>query len=99
MRSAAAAQLDPRRLPGALRMDLKEIPGRAAELPAEREIVLYCNCPNEASAALAAKSLLQQGLARARPLAGGLDGWQAGGRALGLHAVPVTAERPLESAG
>ena len=48
---------------------------------------------------LAAKSLLQQGLARARPLAGGLDGWQAGGRALGSHAVPVTAERPLESAG
>lgn len=99
VRSAAAAQLDPRRLPGALRIDLKEIAGRAAELPADREIVLYCNCPNEASAALAAKALVQQGLSRARPLAGGLDGWQAGGRAISSHAVPATGERPLQGAG
>jgi len=99
VRPAAAAQLDPRRLPGALRIDLKEIAGRAAELPADREIVLYCNCPNEASAALAAKALVQQGLSRARPLAGGLDGWQAGGRAISSHAVPATGERPLQGAG
>ena len=85
VRSAAAAELDPRRLPGARRLDLQEIGREAAQLPADREIVLYCNCPNEATAALAAKLLLQQGRTRARPLAGGLDGWQAGGRALASH--------------
>jgi membrane protein DedA with SNARE-associated domain/rhodanese-related sulfurtransferase len=85
VRPAAAAALDPRRLPGALRLDLQELGSRAAELPADREIVLYCNCPNEASAALAAKLLLQRGRPRARPLAGGLDGWQAAGRALDAH--------------
>ena len=98
VRSAAAVALDPRRLPGALRLDLQELASRAAELPADREIVLYCNCPNEASAALAAKRLLEQGRARARPLAGGLDGWQAGGRSLGVHGDGTPGE-PFASHG
>jgi rhodanese-related sulfurtransferase len=54
--------------------------GKATELPRDRDIILYCNCPNEASAARAARLLAEQGLARVRPLAGGIDAWAAAGR-------------------
>jgi rhodanese-related sulfurtransferase len=37
------------------------------------EIVIYCDCPNEASAAIAAKHLKQEGFRKIRPLLGGLD--------------------------
>jgi rhodanese-related sulfurtransferase len=45
----------------------------------DAEIILYCACPNEASAARIAKMLLQRGFQRVRPLKGGIDGWTAAG--------------------
>ena len=66
------------RIPGALPMDLDAIV-RRADLPRDRDIVLYCSCPNEASARRAATILLRRGLRRARPLAGGIDAWVASG--------------------
>lgn len=80
VRASGMADLDPRRIPGALRVDLREVQRHAASLPRDREIVLYCNCPNEASAATAAATLAAAGLKRVRPLAGGLDGWAQSGR-------------------
>ena len=41
----------------------------------ELEIVVYCACPNEASAAFAAKHLKQAGFKKIRPLLGGIDAW------------------------
>ena len=75
VRTSAAAQLDPRRIPGAILVDLRDIVPHAGRLPRDRDIVVYCNCPHEASAAKAAGLLVRNGLPRARPLAGGLDGW------------------------
>lgn len=49
------------------------------EFPRERTIVLYCQCPNEASAKRAAQILLARGYRDVRPLAGGLDAWIAAG--------------------
>lgn len=66
---------DGRAIPGARAISLAEIGQRLGEFPKDREIVFYCNCPNEASAASAAKALLDLGYVRVRPLAGGLDGW------------------------
>jgi membrane protein DedA with SNARE-associated domain/rhodanese-related sulfurtransferase len=43
------------------------------------EIVVYCDCPNDASAALVAKQLRERGVRRVRPLAGGLEGWRKRG--------------------
>jgi membrane protein DedA with SNARE-associated domain/rhodanese-related sulfurtransferase len=80
VRSGANARIDPRRLPGAVLVELSEIPRHAERLPRDRDIVLYCNCPNEASAARAARLLAERGLTRVRPLAGGLEGWAASGR-------------------
>jgi rhodanese-related sulfurtransferase len=49
------------------------------QLPIEREIVFYCSCPNEASAAYVAKRLMDLGYTRVRPLHGGLEAWVEGG--------------------
>ncbi len=48
----------------------------------DAEIVIYCACPNEATAALAAKHLRRAGFRRIRPLLGGIDAWEKSGRAL-----------------
>ncbi|MBT9456832.1 MAG: DedA family protein/thiosulfate sulfurtransferase GlpE [Burkholderiaceae bacterium] len=85
VRSAAGREIDPRRIPGALAVELDQVLRRSAEWPAGREIVLYCNCPNDASAARAAGLLVRQGLTRVRPLAGGLDAWAAAGHPLEHH--------------
>jgi membrane protein DedA with SNARE-associated domain/rhodanese-related sulfurtransferase len=79
VRSPGARDLDPRFIPGALMMDAAEVDGRLGELPADREIVFYCTCPNEASAAQVAKKLIGLGYTRVRPLHGGLDAWIAAG--------------------
>jgi membrane protein DedA with SNARE-associated domain/rhodanese-related sulfurtransferase len=39
------------------------------------EAIVYCACPNEASAAAVAKKLMRAGFKRVRPLAGGIEAW------------------------
>jgi membrane protein DedA with SNARE-associated domain/rhodanese-related sulfurtransferase len=88
VRGEAGIQVDPRRIPGALPIPLKALQQRRAELPlesGEREIILYCNCPNEVSAALAAQALVARGFKRARPLAGGLEAWVEAGHPTAAH--------------
>jgi membrane protein DedA with SNARE-associated domain/rhodanese-related sulfurtransferase len=99
VRSEASTQVDARRIPGAVSVHLRDIHARGADLAPDREIVLYCNCPNEVSAAHAAGVLVKRGLLRARPLAGGLDAWVASGRPteavrLDLPATPAEQELP-----
>lgn len=48
----------------------------------DSEVIIYCACPNEASAALLAKRLMQRGYTRVRPLTGGIDAWVAAGYSL-----------------
>lgn len=48
-------------------------------LAPDRELVTYCSCPNEATAATAAKLLMAAGFRNVRPLLGGLDAWAAAG--------------------
>jgi len=61
-------------------------------LPRDREIVLYCTCPSEASAARVAKMLVNHGFKLVRPLFGGLDAWVAAGYAMEGSAVEVAVE-------
>jgi membrane protein DedA with SNARE-associated domain len=42
VRSTAARFADPRRIPGARHLDLSNIDEKAADLPSDREVVLYC---------------------------------------------------------
>ena len=80
VRSEAGFLMDARQIPGALNINLDDLRRRARELPRDREIVVYCNCPNDASAARAARILAGQGFTRVRPLQGGIDAWVAAGR-------------------
>jgi len=44
-----------------------------------QDVIVYCDCPNEASAAAVAKKLMRVGFKRVRPLGGGIDAWVAKG--------------------
>ena len=79
VRSALGRSQDRHCIPGALEISVDEVPRRLRDLPPGREVVLYCACPNEASAAYAARKLLDRGYVRVRPLLGGLDAWVAAG--------------------
>jgi membrane protein DedA with SNARE-associated domain/rhodanese-related sulfurtransferase len=79
VRSHVARDLDRRFIPGALAMDVSEVDRQIDQLPADREIVFYCTCPNEASAAQVARKLIGLGYTKVRPLHGGLDAWIAAG--------------------
>jgi membrane protein DedA with SNARE-associated domain/rhodanese-related sulfurtransferase len=88
VRSITARELEPRWIPGALHVPLEDVARQLKELPRDRDIILYCTCPSEASAARVAKILMNHGFKRVRPLLGGLDAWVSAGYAV------ITAEAP-----
>ena len=67
------------RIPGAVWIDDRafETSLRASGLEDREvdEVIVYCACPNEASAAVVAKQLMRAGFKRVRPLAGGIEAW------------------------
>ena len=76
----SAASRDEGRIPGAIAV---QGDAQAAEFeahPKDALIIVYCACPNDASAVLAARQLLGRGFSNVRPLAGGFDAWVAIGR-------------------
>lgn len=79
VRSEAARVLDSRIIPGALLADVNSVDLIVNAVPLDAELVIYCTCPNEASAALVAKALMSRGYKRVRPLLGGLDAWDEAG--------------------
>jgi rhodanese-related sulfurtransferase len=88
VRSATAQGLQRQRIPGALHVPVQDVARQLGTLPHDRDIILYCTCPNEASAAKAAKFLMTRGYRRVRPLHGGLDAWIAAGYAVEEITVP-----------
>lgn len=76
VRHPLAIDLDPESIPGAINFTLEEIEHRHREIPRDRDIVLYCSCPNEVSSARTAFLLKKKGIHRVRPLEGGLDAWR-----------------------
>jgi membrane protein DedA with SNARE-associated domain/rhodanese-related sulfurtransferase len=90
VRSEAARLIDARIIPGALLADVNSVDRIVEAVPLDAELVIYCTCPNEASAALVAKALMSRGYKRVRPLLGGLDAWETAGYP--VHRVPVADE-------
>jgi len=82
VRSPSARVLEPHWIPGALHISLPDVARHVKDLPKDRDIILYCTCPSEASAARVAKILMNHGFKRVRPLHGGLDAWLAAGHAV-----------------
>lgn len=79
IRGMANRIVDTRTIPGAILADLAGLDELVKEVPTDREMVIYCTCPNEISAARAALILSQRGYRRVRPLLGGLDAWADAG--------------------
>jgi membrane protein DedA with SNARE-associated domain/rhodanese-related sulfurtransferase len=79
VRSPTARALEPRWIPGALHVPVDAVGAHIRHLPRDREIIVYCTCPSEASAARVAKILINHGFTFVRPLFGGLDAWIAAG--------------------
>ena len=79
LRHALDFEADPETIPGAFRMDAKELREKNDKLPRDRQIILYCTCPNEATSAQLAILLRKQGIQHIRPLQGGLDAWREHG--------------------
>jgi len=75
LRSLAGAGQDRRSIPGAIALNLSQLDRALERLPADRPIIFFCDCPNEATAAAAAKNLIDLGYKNVRPLLGGLDAW------------------------
>jgi len=74
----AHAQRDGR-IPGAITIPLENVDAFVLDTSPGGEIVVYCACPHEASAAMLAKRLMQKGFTKVRPLHGGIDAWMAAG--------------------
>jgi membrane protein DedA with SNARE-associated domain len=82
---------DPFTLPGAQHFSPESLTARHLEIPRDRDVVLYCTCPSEATAAKTAMTLHKLGIERVRPLRGGFDEWKR----LGFPLVEVPPVNPL----
>jgi membrane protein DedA with SNARE-associated domain/rhodanese-related sulfurtransferase len=69
-------------IPGALPAHPEDAHAALLEFDRDSEIVIYCACPNEATAAIAAQHLRKAGFRKIRPLLGGVDAWIGAGREL-----------------
>jgi membrane protein DedA with SNARE-associated domain/rhodanese-related sulfurtransferase len=95
VRSDEARALDDRAIPGALGIALKQLPKRLDAFTDGRELVVFCDCPDDGSAIAAARVLRTAGMTRVRVLIGGLDAWaaQSGEGAL-LADAPMAVVNP-----
>ena len=85
-------ETEPSIIPGALHITIEELDQRHREIPRERDIILYCTCPNEQTSARVALLLRRRGIERVRPLAGGYRAWRDRG-------YPMTGLAPAMSGG
>lgn len=76
LRSNSALEEDPLVIQGAVHLGVEEIESRLDQFPKDRDIIVYCSCPNEVSSARLALRLKRKGFTRVRPLLGGIDAWR-----------------------
>jgi membrane protein DedA with SNARE-associated domain/rhodanese-related sulfurtransferase len=77
LRSMDDIARQPGRIRGAIHVPVAEIGTALDGVAVDREIILYCSCPNEVSSARVAKLLYNKGFLRVRALLGGIDAWRA----------------------
>ena len=96
VRSDNAAVVPGPHIPAARFHSLKTLRNMPLEPLAGRAVVLYCACPEEASAAMGALVLQGRGHLDARALQGGIDAWVDAGFATGLGRRAPHVARELE---
>jgi len=68
------AQAD-KTIKGAVHAKVRRVVHRLREVPRDREVVAYCECPADEAAIIGARSLLANGFKRVRVLKGGWNAW------------------------
>lgn len=86
LRHPLEVMAEPFTLPRALLLSPDALAARHGEIPRDRDVVLFCTCPSEATAAKTALTLHKLGIERVRPLRGGYDEWKRLG--FPLDAIP-----------
>ena len=81
-------EADPVRIPGARSIYDEDVDGIDRTHP----VIVYCSCPDEASAAIKTVQMQRFGFANVRPLKGGLQAWREAG-----HAVEAIGRKPRQS--
>jgi membrane protein DedA with SNARE-associated domain/rhodanese-related sulfurtransferase len=79
LRHRIDVERDPYAIPHALYIPAEELSVRQQEIPRDREVVLYCTCPDEITSARWALRLREMGIGEVRPLEGGFTAWRAAG--------------------
>jgi len=64
-------------IPGSLHLSVDDVIAGHEKLPRDRDVILYCACPNDAASVQASAKLREMGLTRVWPLAGGIEAWHA----------------------
>ena len=78
VRAAASRERDGT-IPGALPWSLEDTGRPQSSSSPDIQVIVYCDCPNEYSAATVARRLRQAGFTCVRPLHGGMEAWIAAG--------------------
>jgi rhodanese-related sulfurtransferase len=78
-------------VPGSVRVSPSDLTAHAAQLPHDRDLILYCTCPSEETSAKVALQLHKLGINRVRPLRGGFEGWRDAGYPLVEYVPPPVA--------
>ncbi|VTU40631.1 Inner membrane protein YohD [Variovorax sp. PBS-H4] len=91
LRSPESRRIDDRSVPGAVGITYRELTDRLPEFRAAREVVVFCDCPNDETAIAAARLLAKAGLPRVRVLAGGIAAWAAA-EALASEPAPLDVD-------
>ena len=91
LRSALELEQNPSLIRGARHMTMEELRVRQHEIPRDRDIILYCSCPNEVSSARMALFLRRSGILRVRPLLGGIDAWRERNYPMELRPVGIVS--------
>jgi membrane protein DedA with SNARE-associated domain/rhodanese-related sulfurtransferase len=87
LRSKAEVERNPLLIRGARHLTMDELKLHQNEIPRDRDIILYCSCPNEVSSARMALLLQRHGFVHVRPLLGGIDAWRERNYPVELRAV------------
>ncbi|MGO4331941.1 DedA family protein/thiosulfate sulfurtransferase GlpE [Cupriavidus sp. 2TAF22] len=74
-RPQAVRHAEPHGIPGAIPIDLAS-PEKVDQALLERDLVVYCVCPNEATAKTISQQMRRKGFRHVRALKGGLDAWE-----------------------
>jgi len=76
LRSTAELKQDPSLIRGAVHLGGDDVASRHLEIPRDRDVIVYCSCPNEVTSARLALRLRRKGISRVWPLLGGIAAWR-----------------------